>query len=567
MTFSARWKVWGAASNLDPDSSVSHHGSPKRTGSTMNRLQPHKTLCATCLTVFLGALLPDILAQHPTGRKPAPTALEDPPPIRREFRGLWVATVGNIDWPSAPGLPAAQQQAELVALLDKAVAMRLNAVLLQVRPSCDSLYRSRLEPWSEYLSGTMGVPPSPPYDPLEFAIREAHLRGLELHAWFNPFRARYALAKSLPAASHITKTRPQWIRRYGNLEWLDPGLPEVQDYSLSVVHDVLQRYDVDAVHFDDYFYPYPDATLKNAEFPDSKSYEAYKQRGGTLNRSDWRRDNVNRFIESLYCLVRCNKPWVKVGISPFGIWRPDNPRGVKGLDAYESLAADARLWLKKGWLDYAAPQLYWRMDSKEQSFQALLRWWTEQNDMDRHIWPGMASANLSKTWKPEEIKGQIALTRSQKGSTGHVHWGANVLFSRTNSFDGWIRNHSYTEPALVPASPWLDKEIPPSPVVGAKFNKGRWNVTWSAPSINTNSPISRWVVQVRRTNSWTTTILPASATSFLIPQLAKSQAPLAVAVTGVSRTGIASKAETLSLALKNSGPKPAESHTDLPKTK
>ncbi len=476
---------------------------------------------------------------------PAPSELSDPPAVRREFRGLWVATVGNIDWPSKSGLPASKQQAELVALLDKAVAMRLNAVLLQVRPSCDALYRSDLEPWSEYLSGTMGVAPSPEYDPLEFAVREAHQRGLEFHAWFNPFRARFALARSPSAASHVTKTHPEWIRHYGNLDWLDPGLPQAQDYSLSVVQDVLQRYDVDAIHIDDYFYPYPDASLKNPEFPDKTTYDAYRSLGGDLSRSDWRRNNVNLFVESLYRMVKRHKPWVKVGISPFGIWRPDNPRGIRGLDAYESLAADARLWLQKGWLDYAAPQLYWSADSKEQNFQALLRWWTEQNPLNRHMWPGMATANLSKNWKPEEISRQISLTRAQKGCTGHLHWGANVLFNPSNPFDQWLRNQSYPDAALVPASPWLNKEVPAAPNVVVNTNKGRWTLTWSAPPEDI-SP-SHWVVQVGWGDAWTTRILPGATMKYLIPQRAQKTAPVAVSITAVSRTGIASQAEIRSL--------------------
>ncbi len=459
-----------------------------------------------------------------------------PPAVQREFRGLWVASVGNIDWPSKAGLSSEKQQAELVALLDNAVAMRLNAVLLQVRPSCDALYPSKLEPWSEYLSGTMGVAPAPEYDPLKFAVREAHQRGLELHAWFNPFRARYTLARSPSAASHVTKTHPQWIRRYGNLEWLDPGLPQVQEHSLSVVKDVLQRYDVDAIHLDDYFYPYPDSSLKNPEFPDQKTYETYRTQGGNLNRSHWRRDNVNRFVESLYRMVKTEKPWVKVGISPFGIWRPDNPRGIRGLDAYESLAADARLWLQQGWLDYVAPQLYWRIDSKEQGFQPLLRWWTEQNPLNRHVWPGMASANLSKNWIPEEISHQIALTRAQRGCSGHIHWGSNVLFNQAKTFDQWLGKQCYPEDALVPPSPWLDSAVPDAPIVRIQSLKGRPTVTWSTPK--ENSTPSLWVVQIQTGKSWTTRILPAAERQYTLPRSAQQTNPTAVAITPVSRAGI-----------------------------
>ena len=237
-----------------------------------------------------------------------PSTVVPPEPVR-EFRGAWVATVVNIDWPSQKGLSTQEQKAELVAILDRAAQLKLNTIVFQVRPSCDAFYASRIEPWSEYLSGTMGKPPAPFYDPLAFAIEEAHKRGLELHAWFNPYRARLLTAKSFAASNHVTVTRPQLVRHYGEFLWLDPGEKDAQDYSLSVIMDVVQRYDVDGIHFDDYFYPYkvPAGSGKYLDFPDNPSWKRYGT-GGKLSRDDWRRENVNRFVERVYKSIKLTKP-------------------------------------------------------------------------------------------------------------------------------------------------------------------------------------------------------------------------------------------------------------------
>jgi len=280
--------------------------------------------------------------------------------LPREFRGVWVASVGNIDWPSRPGLPVEQQQAELIRILDTAVALGLNAVIFQVRPAADALYVSPLEPWSEYLTGTMGQPPQPLYDPLEFAIREAHLRGLELHAWFNPYRARHPSGRSPISPDHLSRTRPDLVKRYGTHLWMDPGEPEVQDRTVEVIVDVVRRYDIDGVHIDDYFYPYQERNRSGRliAFPDDESYRRYRAVGGDLPRDDWRRENVNTLVARLYREIKEAKRWVKFGISPFGIWRPGYPPSVQGLDAYGTFFAEARKWLANGCVDYFSPQLY-----------------------------------------------------------------------------------------------------------------------------------------------------------------------------------------------------------------
>ncbi|MDP9348286.1 MAG: family 10 glycosylhydrolase, partial [Gemmatimonadota bacterium] len=272
---------------------------------------------------------------------------------------MWVASVANIDWPSRPGLSVAQQQAELLLILDRCAALRMNAVVLQVRPAADALYRSPHEPWSEYLTGEQGRDPG--YDPLEFAIAEAHRRGLELHAWFNPYRARHPSARAPNAPGHVSRTRPEWVKSYGRNLWMDPGEPAVQDQTVRVILDVVRRYDVDGVHLDDYFYPYPEndpATRQPLPFPDSASYARYQAAGGRLGRDDWRRSNVDGLVQRLHREIRSAKPWVRFGISPFSIWRAGFPAGVRGFDPYEQLYADSRKWLVNGWVDYFAPQLY-----------------------------------------------------------------------------------------------------------------------------------------------------------------------------------------------------------------
>ena len=295
------------------------------------------------------------------------------PPVAREFRAAWIATVANIDWPSKPGLSVTQQKAELISLLDHAAQLHLNAVFFQVRPVADALYASSNEPWSEYLTGVQGR--SPGYDPLALAVTEAHKRGLEIHAWFNPFRAAHPDSKSPPALNHVTRTHPEIIRHYGKQTWLDPGEPESQTRALNAVLDVVKRYDVDGIVFDDYFYPYPEKGWSGApmDFPDDASWKKFGAQSG-LARDDWRRANVNQFIQKVSQAIKAAKPQVQFGVSPFGIWRPGVPAGIspKALDAYGKLYADGRAWLANGWVDYLAPQLYWPIAQREESFPALL---------------------------------------------------------------------------------------------------------------------------------------------------------------------------------------------------
>jgi uncharacterized lipoprotein YddW (UPF0748 family) len=436
----------------------------------------------------------------------------DVPAVPREFRGVWIASVANIDWPSRPGLPAADQQVELLRMLDRAVELRLNAVILQVRPMGDAFYASPHEPWSEYLTGEMGRAPEPFYDPLEFAVAEAHRRGLELHAWFNPYRARHPSAESAVSADHISRARPELVREYGRHLWMDPGEPEVQEHTLRVILDVVRRYEIDGVHIDDYFYPYPenDAEGGRVPFPDDPSWARYAAGGGRLARDDWRRENVDRLVERLHREIKREKPWVKFGISPFGIWRPGHPAQIRTMfDQYGDIYADARLWLVEGWMDYFTPQLYWPIAQTPQSYPVLLRWWVEHNAQGRHIWPGNFTSRVitggTPLWPAREVIAQIYVTRGQAGATGNVHFSMRGLMGDPDSLATRLATEAYAEPALVPASPWLASGRPGAPTLRRDPAAASPHLTLE-PGVG--SPPRWWVVRTRTGAGWRTEILP-----------------------------------------------------------
>jgi len=380
---------------------------------------------------------------------------ESPPPLAREFRGAWIATIYNIDWPSAKGLGAAAQQAEMRAILDRVASLKMNAVIFQVRPQCDANYQSSIEPWSPWLTGTMGR--SPGYDPLAYCIQQAQARGIEVHAWFNPFRA-LSNNDQQTSANHVTRSAAHMTKRYGTMTWCDPAHPDTRSRALAVIMDVVRRYNVDGVHLDDYFYPYPSGNLR---FSDGKSPAQ-------------RRAYVDGFVRDLYASVKKQKPWVRVGISPFGIWRPGVPSGIEaGIDSYEQLAGDSRKWLKNGWVDYLAPQLYWRISPQKQSFPALLEWWRQQGS--RPVWPGIATARVQSSEDPgrpaSEITNQIDLTRRiGKNWNGHIHWSAKSLVRNQGGIATRLAN-TYTQPAAVPPMPWIEKRTPGAPGVSATTNK------------------------------------------------------------------------------------------------
>lgn len=458
-----------------------------------------------------------------------------PPPLTREFRAAWIASVGNIDWPSKPGLSPEAQKAELITLLDRAAALRLNAIVLQVRPASDALYASKFEPWSSYLTGKMGKAPTPYYDPLEFAVAEAHKRGLELHAWFNPFRALTTTRHAATAApNHVTKTHPHLVRRYGSLMWLDPGEPDARKYVLDVIADVVQRYDIDAIHLDDYFYPYriKDKRGRSVDFPDEPSWKKYRESGGALARDDWRRDNINTFVRDLYDRVKSEKTWVKVGISPFGIWRPQKDLRIAGLDSFQELYADSRKWLQSGWLDYVSPQLYWKTDAPRQSFPTLLKWWADANEKERHLWPGIATAQIGKERPATDILKQINLTRETLDAAGNIHWHFKSLLKNLGEVADKLSDTLYSEPALVPAFSWLGSGTLEKPEVSFESLRLSW-------SLKDSTAAKSWALQIKRDGKWTMEVLPITSTSRVFE---KDELPEAVAITAIDRVGNASPA-------------------------
>ena len=462
-----------------------------------------------------------------------------PPPVPREFRAMWIATVGNIDWPSKSGLPVARQQAELRALLDTAQRWHLNAVILQVRTSCDALYASPLEPWSEYLSGRMGVAPLPAWDPLAFAVTEAHARSLELHAWLNPFRARYSQAISPVAAQHVSRTKPDLVVQYGKFLWLDPGLAESRDHTLKVVADLVHRYDIDGIHIDDYFYPYPEKTSLGAQtpFPDDRSWSAYQRSGGKLSRPDWRRENVNTLVRAMNIAVHREKPWVKFGISPFGIWRPGFPEGIKGLDQHEVLYADARKWIREGMADYFAPQLYWTERQTEQRFSRLLAWWASENVSHRHLWPGINTADIGKNRTASEIVWQTDQIGPKTHSSGVIHWNASALQENRDGVGTRLIQGPFALRALVPASPWLGSQPPETPAIEVGYG-GQGPIT-----IDLNAGkgrLSAVVVQTHGEWAWKTEIFPGNTRRIPVPRTYRGTPPKEVRVLTVSSTGIES---------------------------
>lgn len=453
-----------------------------------------KTLVFICYALLLSTFI------RCSSTKPAITG--DPsgqtPSAEREFRAAWVATVDNINWPSKPGIPVEDQKQEAIKLLDLLQQNNFNAVIFQVRPQCDALYQSDLEPWSYYLTGKQGVAPDPYYDPLEFWIEEAHKRGLELHAWLNPYRAHHTVGGEVTDASIVKKRPDLVVQLESGYWWLVPTLQGTQDHSYAVVMDIVKRYDVDGIHFDDYFYPYPSYN-NNKDFPDEKSWQAYKENGGKLSRGDWRRAGVNTFIERLYKGIKNTKAHVKFGLSPFGIWRPNHPLSITGFDQHNELYADARLWLNKGWIDYYSPQLYWPINQLDQSYPVLLGWWNKENLEGRHIWPGISIGRYQGEQAIDETTSQIMIARGMMPeSPGVVHWSiGSLVYSPTLA--PALKKGPYKRQALVPPSPWLDNKAPSAPDVSLYSTKGDVQLSWSHGNPD---DIARWVVYYHYGATW-----------------------------------------------------------------
>ena len=436
------------------------------------------------------------------------------PPIKveREFRAAWVATVANINWPSEPGLSTEIQQQEAIDILDSLQSNNFNAVVFQVRPQADALYQSDIEPWSYYLTGVQGQAPSPFYDPLEFWINEAHKRGLKLHAWLNPYRAHHIKGGEVSEFS-VVKTHPNLVVQLAmGYYWMVPTKQETIDYSLSVVMDIVKRYDIDGIHFDDYFYPYPSYN-EGQEFPDAEDFAQYQKDGGELSRNDWRRDSVNSFVETVYKAIKAEKKYVKFGLSPFGIWRPGYPESIAGFDQYEKLFADAKLWLNEGWVDYFSPQLYWEINRYEQSFPMLLNWWETENTEQRHLWPGLQTRQGEDDKAMDETINQIMISRAMLSNRpGNVFWNVGSL-KNNPLFSELLTTGPYQKQALIPAFTWLDSESPAAPIVQTMINGGKLNISWMD---DTNDDISHWVVYTKYAEKWQYQIVNAGQHSLSV---------------------------------------------------
>ncbi|WP_150237742.1 glycoside hydrolase family 10 protein [Nocardiopsis quinghaiensis] len=402
----------------------------------------------------------------------------------RRMRGAWLTTVRNIDWPSEPGLSAEEQRAELDSYLDAAAGMGLNAVFLHVRPTADAVYASELEPWARYLTGEQGGDPG--YDPLEYAVAEAHERGLELHAWFNPYRVGFQDpdVENL-VEEHPARQNPEWLVDYGDEAYLDPGEPEVRAWVVGVIMDVVERYDVDGVHFDDFFYPYPKG---GEEFDDDASWEEHG--GGFDDRGDWRRDNVDRLIADVHEGIERAKPWVSFGISPFGIWRNDStdPSGSSsaGLQSYDAQYADTRAWIREGTVDYVAPQLYWKRGFETADYEAMADWWSQEVEgtgVDLYI--GQAAYRVGEDgWRGEDaLSTQLDYSGELAGVDGDVYFSIRSLREQAADAYAVLAGAHYARPALPPRSDASEGQGPLVGAVGgvtARAGDERVDVEWEA---------------------------------------------------------------------------------------
>lgn len=374
-----------------------------------------------------------------------------------EFRGVWIATVDNIDWPPRGVTNPAQQKADFIQLLDMHKRNGMNAVIVQIRPAADAFYASPYEPWSQWLTGTQGKPTFPYYDPLVFMIEEAHKRGMEFHAWLNPYRANFNIRTASISPDHITRTHPEWFLTYGDKKYFDPGNSLAQAFVVNVVRDIVKRYDIDAIHMDDYFYPY---RLPGKEFPDAASY---KRSGSTLSKDDWRRANVDSIIEKISAAIKMEKPYCKFGISPFSVWRnksqdPEGSDTKAGVTNYDDLYADILLWLKNGWIDYVAPQLYLEIGHSKIPFETMVDWWSKHS-YGRHIYIGHGIYRFfenSPAWKrPAELPNQIDIVRQYPEIQGSVFYNSSSFRRNPNGWNDSLQNNYYKKPAKIPVMEWL----------------------------------------------------------------------------------------------------------------
>lgn len=400
---------------------------------------------------------------------------------KREFRGAWIQAVNG----QFQGLPTQVIQQKLSRQLDVLKADGVNAIIFQVRPECDALYKSDYEPWSRYLSGQQGKVPSPYWDPLLWMIDQCHRRGMELHAWINPFRAKTKGTSSL-ANGHVAAQHPDWTFAYGGQLILNPACKAAADYTCKVVDDIVGRYDIDGLHIDDYFYPYP---VAGETIPDENQFRANPR--GFKNIGDWRRDNVNRFIKQLDETIHKRKPWVKFGVSPFGIYRnqgsdPKNGSATNGLQNYDDLYADVLLWVNNGWVDYCVPQLYWNIGHRVADYKTLIKWW-DKHAANRPLYIGesvVATANSTDLDNPNinQMPAKHQLHRSLPHVQGTVLWYAQAVEDNVGNYGSVLRTAYWKHPALQPLMPFIDGKRPKKPrKVKAVWTRDGYILFWSVP--------------------------------------------------------------------------------------
>jgi uncharacterized lipoprotein YddW (UPF0748 family) len=413
---------------------------------------------------------------------------------KREMRAVWIATVDNIDWPSSDSSTVDRQKKEMVELLDLVQQYHMNTVIFQIRPAADALYASNIEPWSKWLTGVQGKAPNPFYDPLEFTIRECRKRGLDIHAWLNPYRALKDTTKNTAAVNHITRVHPEWFISYGNTKYFDPGLPQTRDFVAKVVSDIVRRYDIDAVHMDDYFYPY---RINKVNFPDDQSFAAYSRGYSSERRDDWRRENVDMVIEQIHDSIRVIKPWVEFGISPFGVWRNEekDSTGSKtkaGQTNYDDLFADILKWQKKEWIDYVVPQLYWQIGFKVADYATLCGWWS-RNAYGTKLYIGQAPYRISrkakvKSWRTSrEIIRQVKLNRTYPNVAGSMFFSAKSLRNNPMKLKQKLLRKVFRYSSLTPSNNRITAVVPEAPLRPLmKVKDGTVCFTWDKGNLTKN---------------------------------------------------------------------------------
>ena len=399
---------------------------------------------------------------------------------KREFRGAWIQAVNG----QFRGIPTEKLKQTLIDQLNSLQGAGINAIIFQVRPEADALYASQLEPWSRFLTGVQGQAPSPYWDPMQFMIDECHKRGMEFHAWINPYRVKTSLKSEL-SANHLYNIHPEWFVTYNNQLFFDPALPESRRHICMVVADIVSRYDVDAIHMDDYFYPYP---AKGMDFPDDASFARYG--GGFTNRADWRRSNVNILIQKIHETIRGLKPWVKFGISPFGIYRNEknDPLGSKtnGLQNYDDLYADVLLWARNGWVDYNIPQIYWQIGHPAADYETLVKWWAK-NTENRPLFIGQSVMNTIQNADPKnpsmnQLPRKMALERAYQTIGGSCQWPASAVVENAGKYRDALVQEYHKYPALIPVFDFMDDKAPGKVrKVKKVWTEDGYMLFWTAP--------------------------------------------------------------------------------------